>query len=180
MERFLVCAALSIVCRMPGPLALRRAWASLLFVLCVAGVDAQIPEPLPTPDLDLKVAGNVLVAVVQPDGGVVFGGNFSAVNGVSRPSIARLQPDGSLDPQWNPAANGTVSALAVDAAGDIYVGGNFTFVGGAARNRIALLQRIHDEDMLVAGMHIHFPGFGWLLRDGDGWRIATEQWAFEI
>lgn len=50
----------------------------------------------------------------------------------------------------------------------------------AARNRIALLQRIHDEDMLVAGMHIHFPGFGWLMRDGDGWRIATEQWAFEI
>lgn len=50
----------------------------------------------------------------------------------------------------------------------------------AARNRIALLARIHREDMLVAGMHIHFPGFGYLLPDGTGYRVATEQWNFEI
>ncbi|PWL18950.1 MBL fold metallo-hydrolase [Falsochrobactrum shanghaiense] len=50
----------------------------------------------------------------------------------------------------------------------------------AARNRMALLARILEEDMLVAGMHIHFPGFGWLLREGSGYRVATEQWSFEI
>ncbi|WP_312529322.1 MBL fold metallo-hydrolase [Paracoccus sp. (in: a-proteobacteria)] len=50
----------------------------------------------------------------------------------------------------------------------------------AAKNRIALLSRIFAEDILVAGMHIHFPGFGWLKRDGNGYRVATEQWAFEI
>ncbi|TWI31288.1 MBL fold metallo-hydrolase [Paracoccus sulfuroxidans] len=50
----------------------------------------------------------------------------------------------------------------------------------AARNRTALLARILAEDMLVAGMHVHFPGFGWLMRDGSGYRVATEQWAFEI
>ncbi len=37
-----------------------------------------------------------------------------------------------------------------------------------------------EPDMLVAGMHIHFPGFGWLMRDGTGYRVATEQWSFEI
>ena len=50
----------------------------------------------------------------------------------------------------------------------------------AAKNRTALLARILEEDMLVAGMHVHFPGFGYLLRNGAGYRIATEQWAFDI
>lgn len=50
----------------------------------------------------------------------------------------------------------------------------------AARNRVAMLARIFEEDMLVAGMHIHFPGFGWLVREGAGYRVATEQWNFEI
>lgn len=50
----------------------------------------------------------------------------------------------------------------------------------AIRTRSELLGRILSEDMLVAGMHIHFPGFGWLLKDGNGYRVAAEQWAFEI
>ena len=50
----------------------------------------------------------------------------------------------------------------------------------AARNRTALLARIHEENMLVAGMHVHFPGFGWLVREEQGYRVATEQWKFEI
>jgi glyoxylase-like metal-dependent hydrolase (beta-lactamase superfamily II) len=50
----------------------------------------------------------------------------------------------------------------------------------AARNRTALLARILAEDMLVAGMHIHFPGLGWLVSEGAGYRVATEQWNFEI
>lgn len=50
----------------------------------------------------------------------------------------------------------------------------------AARNRTNLLARIFKQDMLVAGMHIHFPGFGWLVREGTGYRVAIEQWNFEI
>jgi len=50
----------------------------------------------------------------------------------------------------------------------------------AARNRTALLARIHGENMLVAGMHVHFPGFGWLVREEQGYRVTTEQWKFEI
>lgn len=49
-----------------------------------------------------------------------------------------------------------------------------------AANRTAMLERIYAEDMLVAGMHIHFPGFGWLVREGTAYRVATEQWNFEI
>lgn len=113
------------------------ATAAMLFA---GHVFAQAPDPLPDPDLDLRVAGNVLAMARQPDGGVVFGGNFSAVNGQTRPSIARLDAAGNLDPDWNPGTNGTVSSLAVDASGAIYVGGNFTFIGGVSRGRIARLQ----------------------------------------
>jgi len=50
----------------------------------------------------------------------------------------------------------------------------------AAKNRNELLKWIYEQDLLVAGMHIHFPGFGYLVREGTGYRISTEQWNFEI
>jgi uncharacterized delta-60 repeat protein len=40
----------------------------------------------------------VLALAFQPDGKVIIGGGFTAVNGVVRYRIARLNPDGSVDP----------------------------------------------------------------------------------
>lgn len=126
----------------PGPRWLKAAMLSLIaWILPLSAGDAfaQFPDPLPDPAIDLRVAGNVLAMVRQPDGGVVFGGNFSQVDGEDRPSIARLRPDGSLDMTWNPGVNGSVSALAVDAGGAVFVGGDFSFIGGAPRLRLAKL-----------------------------------------
>ena len=50
----------------------------------------------------------------------------------------------------------------------------------AIETRRELLKRIMAEDMLVAGMHIHFPGFGWLREEGEGCRVAADQWAFAL
>jgi Zn-dependent hydrolases, including glyoxylases len=50
----------------------------------------------------------------------------------------------------------------------------------AAQNRLKILAWIARDDILVAGMHIHFPGFGWLVPEENGYRVATEQWNFEI
>lgn len=58
---------------------------------------------------------------------------------MERQHIARLLPDGTLDPAWNPQANGVVRALAVNGAGDIFLGGNFSVVGGLVRLGIAKL-----------------------------------------
>ena len=44
------------------------------------------------------VNGEVLAAVVQVDGKIVIGGRFTAVNGIVRNNIARLNPDGTLGP----------------------------------------------------------------------------------
>ena len=46
---------------------------------------------------------------------------------------------GSVDPPFNPAANGSVYSAAVQPDGKIAIGGTFTTVGGVTRNRIARL-----------------------------------------
>ena len=32
------------------------------------------------------------------------------------------------------------------------------------------------DRLLVTGMHLHFPGFAHLVRDGSGYRLIPEAW----
>src|SRR6266446_6587314 len=62
---------------------------------------------------DTNANGNVRVVVVQPDGKILIGGDFTTVapNGgvpVTRNHIARLNSDGTLDTAFNPDANDIV------------------------------------------------------------------------
>ena len=50
--------------------------------------------------------GFVYSIVVQSDGKILIGGDFTTIGGVTRNRIARLNPDGSLDTTFNPNANG--------------------------------------------------------------------------
>jgi len=62
--------------------------------------------------------------------------------GSIRNRIARLNPDGTLDTDFNPnvgGANSTIYAIAVQADGKILVGGVFTIIGGQTRDDIARL-----------------------------------------
>src|SRR5437667_250865 len=81
---------------------------------------------------DPNANGVVFVVVVQPDGKILIGGDFTTLspNGgaaVTRNRIARLNPDGTLD-AFNPNANGKILAS-----------GGFSSIGGQPRNRIARL-----------------------------------------
>src|SRR5437016_2902484 len=99
---------------------------------------------------DPNANGTVRAVVVQPDGKILLGGDFTtlAPNGgktVTRNHIARLNPDGTLDTAFNPSATGintTVNAIAVQTDGKVLVGGNFNAVGGQTRNNIARLDAI--------------------------------------
>jgi uncharacterized delta-60 repeat protein len=96
---------------------------------------------------DPNANGTVRVVVVQPDGKILIGGDFTtlAPNGgaaVTRNRIARLNPDGTLDTVFNPNASDVVYTIAVQADGKILVGGHFNganSIGGQTRNRIARL-----------------------------------------
>ena len=90
--------------------------------------------------------GTVYALAVYPTntvhgGQVLIGGSFTAVRGVGRKGIARLNADGSLDTTFNPGmgASDVVRAVAIQSDGRVLIGGSFTNVNGVALNRIARL-----------------------------------------
>lgn len=50
----------------------------------------------------------------------------------------------------------------------------------AAASRTAIFEMTVREQLVIGGMHLHFPGFARLARDGTGYRLQTEPWAYEI
>jgi uncharacterized delta-60 repeat protein len=52
----------------------------------------------------------VLSATVQPDGKIIVGGAFPTVNGISRPNLARLNRDGTLDASFQSELSGDLSS----------------------------------------------------------------------
>jgi len=109
--------------------------------------------------------GMVRTVVIQPDGKVLIGGDFTTVqpNGgapVTRNRIARLNSDGSLDTAFNPNFGGLlqpqVHALLVQTDGRIVVGGTFTTVqpnGAAAPTTRNYLARLNADGTLDTGFN---------------------------
>src|SRR5688572_21772782 len=62
---------------------------------------------------DPNADGVVRVVVVQPDGKILIGGDFTTVLGVARSRIARLNPNGTLDTAFDPNASNSVLAIAL-------------------------------------------------------------------
>ena len=91
----------------------------------------------------------VLALALQPDGKILIGGSFIEVNGVSRPGIARLNSDGTIDTSFNPGAaapDAEVDVLALQPDGKILIGGFFVEVGGVTRNSYARLNSDGSHD----------------------------------
>lgn len=93
-----------------------------------------------TLDDDFTQAGATLNSAadsiaVQADGKVVLGGYFTVVGGTTnRDGVARLNPDGSLDADFQPwAPDGDVLAVAIQADGRILIGGVFAGASSLAR-----------------------------------------------
>ncbi len=80
---------------------------------------------------------------VQPDGKVIVGGYFHAINGTNRNAIARLHANGALDTNSALGIGGsywdTVSALVVQPDGKVLVNGGFATAGGTNLGGIARL-----------------------------------------
>ncbi len=82
-----------------------------------------------------------VIARVQPDGKILAAGLVNVVNGANRNSLARFNPDGTLDPTFNTGsgANNIVYGLDVQPDGKILVSGAFTNYNGVTVGRIARL-----------------------------------------
>jgi uncharacterized delta-60 repeat protein len=92
--------------------------------------------------VDLTVNGNRLYnIVVEPSGAIAFSGFFTAVNGTTRGSLARVSSTGELDNAFggSAGANSSVFTLARQSDGRYLIAGFFGQVAGVARNRAAIL-----------------------------------------
>ena len=91
---------------------------------------------------------------LQADGKILVGGGFTTLSEQSRIGLGRLNPDGTLDPSFNPGVGGefypSVESLAVQADGRILVGGFFTTLSG--QNRIGL-GRLNADGTLDTGFN---------------------------
>ena len=78
---------------------------------------------------------------VQPDGKILYAGNFLAVDRLSRNFIVRFNADGTVDTSFDSGGtvDNVISSIALQSDGKIVVVGNFTMVAGQTRNGIARL-----------------------------------------
>jgi len=85
--------------------------------------------------------GEVNSISIQADGKIIIGGNFIDYNNIPRNQIARLNPDGSLDTNFNlgTGASSRVVSISIQPDGKIIIGGYFTTYNGIARSGIARL-----------------------------------------
>jgi uncharacterized delta-60 repeat protein len=88
-----------------------------------------------------KINGSVNTIAVQPDGKILIGGTFTKYNQITRNSLARLNPDGSLDLTFDPGkgVNGYVETLLLQPDGKILVTGLFEKYNDVAVPRIVRL-----------------------------------------
>ncbi|MEV7973209.1 hypothetical protein [Cellulomonas sp. NPDC089187] len=132
------------------------------------------PDGTPDPDFNANLGkgfgSTVRTATVGPDGSVLVGGAFTAMNGSSATPnrLMRLLPDGRPDQAFNDALgsgfNGTVWAVTSDEAGRVLVAGEFTTVNGRSGLPARLVRLTAtgsiDEDFCAAiGLGLDAPAY---------------------
>ncbi len=87
------------------------------------------------------VFGSIAAVAAQPDGKIVFSGDFLRINDVPSVSPARVNADGSLDPTFNPGTgvSGSVSKILIQADGKILLAGSFYAYNGTSRSGLIRL-----------------------------------------
>lgn len=87
------------------------------------------------------------------DGKVLIAGWFSSIDGISRPRLARLNVDGSLDQTFAPSFDWFVNALVRLDSGKVLAGGSFTLVNGEPKIGLVRLMENGEAD---PGFHAAF------------------------
>lgn len=98
---------------------------------------------------------DVQMMVLQPDGKLIVGGQFTSYKGSTYNRIIRLNSDASIDTSFNPGtgftgSSGTIriyrNCIALQSDGKILCAGEFTQFNGVSANRIARLNSDGSRD----------------------------------
>lgn len=122
--------------------------------------------------------GYVRNVALQSDGKILISGDFTALqpNGAASPTtrnhIVRLEPDGTLDPGFDPNANDVVYGLVLQADGKVLLGGDFTTLqpnGAPSATTRRYIARVNSNGTLDAGFDPKANGtvYGMAVQ-GDG------------
>jgi uncharacterized delta-60 repeat protein len=99
-------------------------------------------------------ANNIINSIaLQPDGKIIIGGRFTAFNSIKQNFIARLNPDGSVDSNFNTGTgtNDYIYSIKIQEDGKILIAGAFTKINQALRNKIARLNSDGSLDTSFIG-----------------------------
>lgn len=149
-----------------GGLVASLAWAALSLPVVVAAPRAHAQAG----SLDLSFnpgAGadaEVFYVSARPNGGILVSGDFFFFNNQVTPGLTRLNPDGSLDPDFSTGTGPDffISAVAVAPDEKIIVGGDFTLFNEQPRLSFA---RLNPDGSL--------DRFGGLRRQGTNGRVSA-------
>ncbi len=113
-------------------------------------------------------SGSIYVALIQPDGKIIIGGQFTSYNGTARKNIARLNSDGTLDLTFDPGTgvNNNINTISLQSDGKIIIGGQFSNYNGIARSGIA---RVNTDGSLDLTFN---PGNG--INSGGVWGSSIQ------
>jgi uncharacterized delta-60 repeat protein len=117
----------------------------------------------------------VYALATQADGKCVVGGMFRTFNWVARTFIARLDPDGNLDPTFSPGLTGSsdsdVYCITLQPDGRILIAGTFSKVNGVTRIGIARL----NADVTSPAANLSLARYAGLTIEGQvGGRYRLE------
>jgi uncharacterized delta-60 repeat protein len=109
-------------------------------------------------DPDFNVSGGfnrfgaVNSIIQQSDGKLVAGGNLTSYSGSAVNRIVRINPSGSIDPDFNVSGgfNSTLRTIIQQSDNKLVVGGDFTSYSGSANNRIVRINSSGSIDTTFA------------------------------
>ena len=93
-------------------------------------------QPSSSPRADFPVTDGPVHAILETNGIVFLGGDFSSVS-PNQTRTALLDIVNGLEDAAFPAIHGVLNAAAPDGQGGWYLGGRFTLVGGEPRTNLA-------------------------------------------
>jgi uncharacterized delta-60 repeat protein len=104
-------------------------------------------------DFIVQLDNSALVVAAQSDGKLIVGGFFNSISGQTRYRLARLDPNGTIDPsfiQGQSGPNRPVYAVALQPDGRVILGGIFDQVDGRSNERVARLNPDGSLDIAFA------------------------------
>jgi uncharacterized delta-60 repeat protein/uncharacterized repeat protein (TIGR01451 family) len=132
----------------------------------------------PTFDPGSGANGTIRTVVIQPDGRILIGGDFTTIGGVPRGHIARLNSNGSVDLTFDPenGANDSVRSIAIQTDGKIVIGGDFTSFNGNLYNGIVRLNSDGSVDTsFYTGAGANAPVYSVALADVEAPLVVSRQ-----